>query len=85
MKNVFYGIFLLMILSFSFGCASESTTNKQTDDTTKNTETAQTGTLDDLQTTACQNADSVGTCDTKLEDLGIVTQDQCCRYLGKCC
>jgi len=41
--------------------------------------------LSDLQTTACNSADAGGTCSTKLVDLGIVTPDQCCKALGKCC
>ncbi|MGV8141765.1 MAG: hypothetical protein ACP5NW_04975 [Candidatus Woesearchaeota archaeon] len=41
--------------------------------------------LSDLQITACESADDGGTCDTKLEELGIVTKDQCCKTLGRCC
>ena len=41
--------------------------------------------LSELQITACNTADDAGTCDTKLAELEIVTTDQCCKNLGKCC
>jgi hypothetical protein len=41
--------------------------------------------LSDLQVTACNSADKGGTCNTKLEGLGVVTKNQCCNILGKCC
>ena len=42
-------------------------------------------TLSELQITACNSADEGGTCDSRLEDLGIVTKAECCINLGKCC
>jgi hypothetical protein len=42
-------------------------------------------TLSELQVSACNAANDGGTCDTKLEDLGIVTKSECCSKLNKCC
>ena len=42
-------------------------------------------TLSELQITACNSADEGKTCDSKLPELGIVTQEECCRSLDKCC
>lgn len=41
--------------------------------------------LSELQITACNSADEGGTCETKLPELGLVTPEDCCKYLGKCC
>ena len=42
--------------------------------------------LSDLQVTACNAADRAQTCQTRLPKLvGLVTQEECCKYLGKCC
>ena len=41
--------------------------------------------LYELQVTACIAAHEGNTCDTKLVGLGIVTKEQCCQSLGKCC
>ena len=46
---------------------------------------SQGSTLSDLQITACNSADAGNTCDTKLGEVGIVTKEQCCSSLGKCC
>lgn len=40
--------------------------------------------LDDIQVEACETADDQGTCDL-LDGLGIVTCQECCDNLGKCC
>ena len=42
-------------------------------------------TLSDFQVTACNAADRSGTCRTKLPKLNLITPEECCRYLGKCC
>ena len=42
-------------------------------------------TLSDFQVTACNAADRSGTCKTKLPKLNLITPEECCRYLGKCC
>ena len=39
----------------------------------------------DIQVVACNAADDGGTCYTTLRELGIVTPEECCRSLGKCC
>jgi hypothetical protein len=42
--------------------------------------------LSDLQVTACNAADKAQTCQTRLPKLvGLVTKDECCKYLKKCC
>ena len=41
--------------------------------------------LNDLQAAACDIAQSKGTCDTRLPEIGIVLKDECCSVLGKCC
>lgn len=41
--------------------------------------------LSDFQITACNAADEGGTCDTKLPQFDLVTKEECCKYLGKCC
>ncbi|MBM3199413.1 hypothetical protein FJZ53_00640 [Candidatus Woesearchaeota archaeon] len=40
--------------------------------------------LEELQVTACNSADSHQTC-AKLPDLDLVTAEDCCAALGKCC
>lgn len=41
--------------------------------------------LSELQISACNTADKAGTCDTRLEEVGIVTAEDCCEVLEKCC
>ena len=41
--------------------------------------------LSDLQITACNSADTSGTCDSRLSEVGIVLKSECCEILGKCC
>ena len=41
--------------------------------------------LSSLQETACKTAEEYGTCSTRLPEVGIVTEEECCRYLGACC
>jgi hypothetical protein len=41
--------------------------------------------LGELQVAACNTADNAGTCHTRLEEVGIVTPEDCCSALGKCC
>jgi len=38
-----------------------------------------------IKSTACNKADEAGTCFTKLMDLGIVTPEECCQQMNKCC
>ena len=42
-------------------------------------------TLLELQVAACNAADEAGTCTTRLAELGIVLNEECCQFLGKCC
>ena len=41
--------------------------------------------LSELRVVACEVADEAGTCDSRLPDLGIILQEECCQALGKCC
>lgn len=41
--------------------------------------------LSDIQVDACNAADEAGTCYTKLRELNMVTPQECCRHLKKCC
>jgi len=41
--------------------------------------------LSELQVVACEVADEAGTCESRLPDLGIILQEDCCQALGKCC
>ena len=41
--------------------------------------------LSELQATACNTANEAGTCDTRLNELGIISKEDCCEILGKCC
>ena len=69
MKKVI--LFLILIL-FLIGCKEIS--KKET-----------TITLSELQITACNKADEANTCDTRLAEVDIVSKDDCCKVLGKCC
>jgi len=46
---------------------------------------AETPSLSDLQIEACSTADRVGTCNSRLAEVGIVLAEECCQELGKCC
>jgi hypothetical protein len=42
--------------------------------------------LKEEQVVACDAADRANTCQTKLPKLvGLVTMEDCCKHLGKCC
>jgi len=62
-------IFAIIVIN---GCSGQKTTNKEER-------------LTELQITACNSAHDGNTCDTKLEELEIITKEQCCKELGKCC
>ena len=40
--------------------------------------------LDEFQKQACNTASKYNTCD-KLQDINIVSKEQCCKELKKCC
>lgn len=52
---------------------------------TPTTEASQTIPLSDLQKDACNAADAGKTCQTKLASLGVVSLQDCCKYMNKCC
>ncbi len=41
--------------------------------------------LSEIQKVACYAADKGNTCFTKLQDLGLVTPENCCNSLNYCC
>jgi hypothetical protein len=41
--------------------------------------------LSEFQITACEAADNYGACQTRLPKLKLVTADECCKNLDKCC
>lgn len=41
--------------------------------------------IQEFQVTACNAADKAGTCDSRLNELGIVSKEECCESLGRCC
>ena len=41
--------------------------------------------LSELQVTACNTAHDAGTCDTRLSEVSIVSKEDCCKALEKCC
>ncbi|MBD3163971.1 hypothetical protein GF323_02115 [Candidatus Woesearchaeota archaeon] len=50
----------------------------------KETEQARQEAMQEFQETACNSADEAGTCH-KLKALGIITKEQCCERMNKCC
>lgn len=72
-------MFLISTIFFSLCLDQEEKIDQQVTTTLKETP------LSEIQVTACNAADEGGTCETKLNELGLVTLDDCCKYLGKCC
>ena len=76
------GKFVLFILVFAiFIHACKETSEPQAFDEDEK-EPAR---LSDMQVTACNTAHEAGTCETRLQELGIVLKEDCCEVLGKCC
>lgn len=71
MKKELVALFLLLV--FLSGCTKAVIKEKPVEK------------LDDLQTTACQEADKARTCQTRLVEIGIVLPNECCETLGVCC
>lgn len=74
-------LILIVFLIVINGCQKISETKKEEPAPALPSKTS----LPDLETTACNTADEAGTCDTRLNELGIVLKEDCCRILGKCC
>lgn len=66
-------LFILIFLILIAGCQKSYGSKKETKS------------LSDMQVTACNTANEAGTCDTRLPELGIVSKEDCCHALGKCC
>ncbi len=71
---------------------TETTSTKQAPDTTSQEQPETTTTaeetgepLSDMQITACNAADKGKTCSTRLVKIGLVTKEECCKSLHKCC
>ena len=67
-----FGLIILLLVILIASCKQEE----------KGTST--TG-LSELQIEACNSADTAKTCDTRLQEVGIVLKEDCCKELGKCC
>jgi flagellar basal body-associated protein FliL len=63
--------------------APDTTSEEQPETTTTLEDTGEP--LSDLQITVCNAADKGKTCDTRLPKIGLVTKEECCRSLHKCC
>lgn len=74
-----FALILLVFAIFIYGC-QKVYEPQMVDETTKETKT-----LSDIQITACNTAHEAGTCETRLQELGIVLKEDCCEVLGKCC
>lgn len=68
-KGLVIGFGIILVVMLA-GCAQEQTEAEQ---------------LSEFQVTACNSADKGNTCDTKLPELELVTKEECCEILGKCC
>jgi hypothetical protein len=77
-------LFLLFTIFFLSACTSEESL-KVTSTGSEISAPSDASNLSNLQVTACNAAHEGKTCDTKLEDLGIVTKKECCSKLNKCC
>ena len=71
MKKILFVLFIFIVLTAACQKAPEPK--------------AETKTLSDMQITACDTANDAGTCDTRLAELGIVSKEDCCKALEKCC
>lgn len=77
-KVIPLAIFSLIILISLIYAASKPVEEK---DLTEDNELI----LSETQIIACNSADMGGTCESKLAELNIVSINDCCKYLGKCC
>ena len=65
-------LFLIVLTIILLSCAAPKTTNADT-------------AVSEIKALACNKADQAGTCFTKLPQLGIITPEECCEQMGKCC
>ena len=72
-------IFILIVLSSLIYAAN------RTEDLDSNIENYDSIVLSEIQISACSAAHIGGTCNTKLNDLDLVSSEDCCKALGKCC
>ena len=72
-----FALFLLILVIVIAGCQSYQVKDEITAKPEKS--------LSDMQVTACNTANEAYTCDTRLAELGIVSKEDCCKALGKCC
>lgn len=77
-------MFTLSVLIILNGCKNLEKTVQNTDSNTGPL-LGENSQLSELQEVACVSADDAGTCSTKLESVGIVSKEDCCKYLGRCC
>ena len=77
-------LYLMLLLVFVIGCKARNVEEVQTTTNTSNA-TDNINVEMELQTEACNAAYNAGTCDTRLVEIGIITPEECCRRLGRCC
>ena len=70
-------LFLLILVVLIAGCQKNSEPKTEVKKEIKS--------LSEMQITACNAAHEAQTCDTRLQELGIVLKEDCCQALGKCC
>ena len=72
-RKIFFILFLLIMILI-VGCQN-----------IEQNKSAKQKSLSELQISACNSADAAKTCDTRLQEVGIVLKEDCCEALGKCC
>lgn len=94
--RLFILLIVILVLVGVSGCAKPDVGTDDLDDSTilgeapKNIGDADSSVkkpkeLTAFQVEACNAAYEAGTCDTRLKQLGIVSKDDCCSSLSKCC
>nr|MBI4156958.1 hypothetical protein [Candidatus Woesearchaeota archaeon] len=68
---------VIFLIVFANGCQLSALEKEIPEKETKS--------LSEFQVLACETADEAGTCNTRLNELGIVLKEDCCEVLGKCC
>ncbi len=82
-KNLIIGVVILGVFIVGVSFLMPGLSKDGVEGTTSTIPSA--GELSDFQIAACNAADEGGTCDTKLSQFELVTKEECCEHLGKCC
>ena len=73
-KTILISLSFVLIVIIAVGCKN-----------TQQIKTEKQNVLSELKVEACNSADAAKTCDTRLAEVGIVLNEDCCKELGKCC